>query len=180
MNSFFDLLNGPVKAEKLLPMVLLYVGLMWLMFSAWVFFDSKKRFENIYISIAFFLLVLPFNFPALIFYLIIRPETEDEMYHHLHGSESLSNESGMNVPVINFVDKEGNIDMSINLKIHKKELSELNSNKHANLSLDVSWEADEEKVEFTEGSKVKKNETKSDESVIKGFKSKITKFFDSF
>jgi hypothetical protein len=73
---------------------------------------------------------LVFNFPALIFYLIIRPEENWEdlgLYEidHQHG--------GVNVPVINFVGTDGKVQLSLNLTV-APHLSE-----STDMTVDVGW-----------------------------------------
>lgn len=96
------------NSGTILAIIVFYLLSLWLMFCLWIFMDSMRRYHNIFVAVLFTLLVFIFNFPALIFYLIIRPEDE---------AVAGANGSGVNVPLVNFVDQDGQIQMSINLKL---------------------------------------------------------------
>lgn len=60
--------------------IVAYIVLMWVIATFWVYFDARRRYKNIWIVILIALLVAPFNFPALILYIMLRPEyTRDDL-----------------------------------------------------------------------------------------------------
>lgn len=91
---------------------IIYILALWAMFSFWVFVDAKKRYQSTKIGILFFILVFVLNFPALIFYIIIRPENEEDIGHYgmLHG--------GLDIPIANFIGKEDQIEFSLSIKLN--------------------------------------------------------------
>jgi len=118
--------------------VAVYLGLLWALFSFWVFIDAKKRYQKTNIAIVFFVVVLVFNFPALVFYLITRPEDDND--YVIFPSEHLDNR-GVNVPIINFVGKDGKVNLSFELKINNPEFVN-----NSDMSINVDWNS--EKTEF--------------------------------
>jgi len=119
---------------KVVTFVLIYLASLWILFCFWVFMDSQKRFKNFIISVIFFLLVLILNIPALIFYLIIRPEKDDENVFYLH-HEGME-EGGVNVPIVNFVGKNG-VEMTLQIKINKP--AEDANLAASNMDINVDW-----------------------------------------
>lgn len=60
--------------------IVAYIVLMWVIATFWVYFDARRRYKSIWIVILIALLVAPFNFPALILYIMLRPEyTRDDL-----------------------------------------------------------------------------------------------------
>lgn len=99
--------------------LIFYLIAVWLMVSIWVFIDAKKRFRSLALSCLFFLIVLILNIPGLLFYIILRPEREDDHVIFLGGHTS--NElSGVNIPVVNFLGDEG-LNISLNITVSKKD-----------------------------------------------------------
>lgn len=137
----------------ILTIVLVYLGLLWFMFSFWVYVDAKKRYNNTVIAIIFFLVVLIFNFPSLVFYLIVRPDNDDYLFYH----EDNSSRAGVNVPVVNFIGQDGNVQLSLELKIAKTE-----TQSNSDMAIDVAWKSNkgelkvEEKKEIIEVKSVEK------------------------
>jgi len=119
--------------SKIVIGIIVYLLSLWVLFCFWVFLDSLKRFKNFFISIIFFFLVLIINIPALVFYLIIRPEKDDENVLYLH-NESLG-EGGVNVPIVNFIGKDGNVALSFQLKLNNMP----NINEDRNMNVTVDW-----------------------------------------
>jgi len=106
------ILDSALDYATLGKVVLIYLVALWAIFSFWVYVDAKRRFDNVLYAIIFFLLVFIFNFPALIFYIIIRPEALEDLHHHefAHG--------GLYIPVANFTDTNGNVEFSLNIKLN--------------------------------------------------------------
>lgn len=115
-----DIAEGNIiEYQNIFFYVVLYLCSLWLLFAIWVYFDAKKRFEGSLLPFLLALVVFILNFPALMFYLIIRPEDEEDYtiidglsgHHHSRG--------GVDVPLVNFVGKEGEIELSLYLKVNK-------------------------------------------------------------
>jgi hypothetical protein len=130
-----DLIIGIVESnidyKSLIVYVVGYFFILWLIFCIWVFNDAKKRYKNTFTGLFFALLVLFFNFPALIFYFIIRPEKEDDALVYFPQSESLN---GVNIPVVNFTGEDG-VNISFQLKITKSPQS------NPDMNVNVEWNA---------------------------------------
>ena len=120
--------------------VALYLGLLWALFSFWVYVDAKKRYQKTVIAVVFFIVVLVFNFPALVFYLITRPEDEND--YVLLPSEHLNNK-GINVPIVNFVGKDGKVNLSFELKINNPEFVN-----NSDMAINIDWKS--QKPEFVQ------------------------------
>jgi len=70
-----------------------YVAALWFCLVIWTFRDIQKRTRDVLVQILATLLVLLFNVPGLMLYLILRPpETLSEMYARNLGEESLLRE----------------------------------------------------------------------------------------
>ncbi len=116
MGELLNSILGFVDYQSLLTLVAFYLVALWLMFCFWVVVDARKRYHNVLVAVMMGLLVFVFSFPALIFYLIIRPEeeTQDVVYS---GAAMVA---GANVPMVNFVGPDGEVQMSLNLHIHRQ------------------------------------------------------------
>jgi len=99
--------------------------------------DAWKRYKNKNLAIAFFLLTFFLNFPILVFYFIVRPESKFEDYDEWEAG-------GVNVPVVNFVGKDG-VDMVLQLKINPSKMVP-NDN---DMRVDVSWESNKENMQLS-------------------------------
>lgn len=143
LDTLVQLLDGS-NFSKILFFLIAYIVVLWFVFCIWVLFDARKRYKKFFLPILFFIIVLIFNFPALVFYLIVRPEIDEENVFYLHGgSEEIS--GGVNVPIVNFIGEDGNVEMTINLKFAKP------TQKISDMRINVGWES--EKAEFIEGQK---------------------------
>jgi len=122
--------NEEINYSLIISIVASYLLLMWFVVCIWVFFDAKKRYESITSHLFFFLFVLLFGIPALIFYIMIRPEhtLEEDYYMNL----ALSGEKEV-API--FFDGENGFDISINLSIDPKKEK---SDKHK-MVMDFEW-----------------------------------------
>jgi hypothetical protein len=104
----------------IIPIAILYVLVFWLIVSSWLFFDAKKRYQSWKKALLILILNIIFGIPFLIFYLLVRPfDGEEELIIHekSSGSESKGNNGGVNVPVVNFIGKDGMV-MSLQLSIN--------------------------------------------------------------
>lgn len=129
--------------------VLVYVGLLWFLFSFWVFLDAKKRYKNWKIAIIFFLVVLIFNFPSLVFYLLVRPEDEGDFV--VFPADNLNNR-GVNVPIVNFVGEDGKVQFSFELNISKN-----NSEVPKDMTINVDWNSQNNNFKTVEQEKRKED-----------------------
>lgn len=155
--------DGALDFNGLLLVVLGYLGALWLAFALWVFVDAKRRYQNILIAIGITVAVFILNFPALILYLIVRPE--DEWHHHASAPEYSGREylhGGVEVPVIKFVDRNGDIKLSLNLKVNS------NWDPNSDMNVEVAWDSDREDitVEQTKVSSSPNMNTNQQEKVV--------------
>src|SRR6185369_12606874 len=96
-----------IDFQKIFIFVIIYLLVLWFLICFWVYNDAKKRYKATHLALIFFLLTLVLNFPALIFYLIIRPENDDEHVFYMHSDEEASsNLGGVNVPIVNFIGED--------------------------------------------------------------------------
>jgi len=116
INILSSVTSSNINYPAILLAIFAYIFSFWVLFCFWVFIDSQKRYKNFFISVFFFFLTLIIGIPALLFYLIVRPEREDENVFYLNHNEE--NMGGVNVPVINFMGKDG-VEMTLQLKINK-------------------------------------------------------------
>lgn len=126
-----------IRYEYVLAFLGLYFAGMWLMFCIWVFIDANRRFKKLWIAILFTLIVLPFNIPGFILYLIARPEEDlyysaDEM---LPANAGPTSAGGVNVPVVNFKDEKGEVVLSFNLHINR------HANPTSDMVIKVDWDS---------------------------------------
>lgn len=113
------------NSQTLLIVILFYFVALWLMFCLWVFVDAMRRYKNVFMAVIMTLLVFVFNFPVLIFYLIVRPEDD----------YAVVNDGTVNVPVANFIGEDGEVVMSLNLKINGQPSS------NSDMNVNVDWKA---------------------------------------
>jgi hypothetical protein len=131
MDLFLDFIdfNETVNYLGVVYCLIGYLLLFWLAMSAWVAKDSYKRYEGSRMAaLVWFLIVLVLNFPGFMFYMIVRPEERD-LNSYFGG--------GVNIPIANFVNKEGDYLMGLQLKINNTEITE--QVRDMNLSLD--WDS---------------------------------------
>ncbi len=150
-NFLINILESNIDYKTVLVLLFFYLGVLWLLFCFWVFLDSQRRYHKFYLAVFFFIVVLLFNFPALIFYFIIRPEKEEENVLYVNHDHELA---GVNVPVVNFIGKDG-LELSLQIKINKTV-------ENADMKVNVDW-VKEENEEYT-SKKVLDTNTKEIES----------------
>lgn len=81
MSEFFLNLiktNEGINYGFVFLLVGLYMIAFWLIVCFWAWFDSNKRYKNKAMPFLIFIFILLMGFPALIFYIIIRPEHTKE------------------------------------------------------------------------------------------------------
>ena len=138
-----DVLNSGINFQSLLVIVIIYIIVLWLMFCVWVFLDARKRYQNTIVALIFFILVLILNFPILVFYLIIRPEKQDDNVFYIHDPEGHS-EGGVNIPLVNFMGNEG-LDLTLQIKVNRN-INEGNKD----MKINVDWVSKNEKLHVQE------------------------------
>lgn len=131
-----NLLSGEGNFQNIAAFVGVYLILLWLAFCAWVYADAMKRYDNVFLSVVWFVAVLILNFPALIFYFIVRPDKEDENILVIKDGGVSSTDGGINVPLVNFIGEEG-VAISFQLKINK---SAIQSDAVSNMKIDVGFD----------------------------------------
>lgn len=161
-----EILELNIDYRSILTYSLVYVLSLWLLFAVWVFFDAKKRYENSVLPYVLFLVVFVLNFPALIFYLIIRPEdTDDYVYIHQPEGSSLSANSngGVVVPLAQFANENGDSVLTFQISINKEAV-----NPHMDVSVKVSDKLETKAVEIesTKENTIVINEKKQNESSL--------------
>ncbi len=123
-------LNEQINYSYILACFGIYVVLVIVLTSAWVRKDYLQRDGNTTTAIFWALFVLIFNIPALMIYLVFRPE--ERHYHPATG--------GMNVPLINFMDKENReVLLGIQLKINPSRLTE----EVRDMIVDIDWDSND-------------------------------------
>lgn len=105
--------NEGIDYSVVTKIVVIYLILLWVFVSVWVFNDAKVRFNNIFVAGCLALLNLLLSFPFLLIYLLIRPSHRDEWDEVSDG--------GINIPVANFTGKDGVV-ISLQLKIDSKKI----------------------------------------------------------
>ena len=162
-NTILNLIqtNQNVDYSFIIPLVIGYVVLFWVIVSVWVYFDATKRFKGkkmpIWIAIGNFVFQLPF----LLLYLLFRPI--DEEFAEMGG------QGGVNVPIVNFIGKDG-IAMSLELKINHNVLMPENASE---MKIDVSFNSQDTNKTLVqptiEGEKTPSQKTKNISDSLKAF-----------
>lgn len=147
-SAILDLLkiNQNVDYTFIIPLIVIYFFTFWLIVCGWVLADAKKKMKSVRKGVLMAVLNFIFGFPFLMLYLLIRPiEGEDE--------DSVGNDQigGVNVPIVNFVGKDGVV-MSLELRINSDKVA---TEKASEMKIDVSFQSEDEQ---------KKLLTKSSES----------------
>ncbi len=125
--------NKNIDYAILLPLAVIYVFVFWAIVSGWVFIDATKRTKSKTKGILIGVGNIIFGVPFLILYLLIRPSDFDLDF------ESESN-GGVNVPVVNFVGKDGMV-MSLELRINSAKLAQENASE---MKVDVSFDSQDD------------------------------------
>jgi len=137
MDFFIELLESNIDYKTVIGIVVFYIVSIWFLFSLWVFIDARKRYRNIFFAIIFFLIVLILNFPGLIFYMIIRPDLEDDniLYLEHKGAHSdFGGQGGVNIPLVNFIGENG-VDLSLQLRINSTSNNQVSNDLKVNVDL---------------------------------------------
>jgi len=124
-------INENIDYTFLIPLVILYFLIFWVIVSVWVYIDTKKRIRRKRTRVLIFLLNLIFGLPFMLLYLLARPYDNEEVDEISGG--------GVNIPIINFVGKEGII-MALELKISPTSLISKEAVYDANMRIGVNIE----------------------------------------
>lgn len=131
MELIFDFIsaNQGVNYQILLACVGFYLLLFWLAISVWAARDAMRRYDHNSAAVLWFALIFVLNFPALLFYFIVRPEEPWEA--------SRVHAGGVNVPLVNFVGGENEFVFGLELKINGSELTE----QVRDMKLTIDWDS---------------------------------------
>jgi hypothetical protein len=163
-NAFLDLINAneQVDYSGVVYFVLAYLAVLWLLVAIWVGVDAYKRYgRNIYIGLAWGILVFFLNVPGWLLYLIIRPEFETEKYYA---------QGGLAIPIANFVGEENELLFGLEMKIHSQELTD----EVRDMKIDLGWESRDPAKKIS--AQTIEDETREVEDKI----SKLQGLFDTF
>lgn len=132
--------NEQLDFNIIIPFVLLYVLAFWVIVSIWVYLDSKVRYLSKKKAVLLAILNQVFGLPFLLLYILARPFVPEEQ-----STEQLSSDNGgVNVPIVNFVGKEG-VMMSLQLSINSASL--VANSQNPEMTIDVNFNStDSEKV----------------------------------
>lgn len=135
--------NEAVDYTFVLYCAVIYTLLFWLVVCAWVGKDAFKRYsESTTAAVFWFLIGFIFGLPAIILYLLIRPEDIYQSGSYFGG--------GVNVPIANFVGADGEFLMGIQLKVNSSELTE----QVRDMRLSIDWESIDPNKPITSGAVV--------------------------
>lgn len=148
-----DLLNfnKTVDYSVIIPLVIIYVLVFWLIVCGWVAFDANKRLHSRIKGVFLGLGALIFGVPFLILYLLIRPMDED-----LYVQSEVEPQGGVNVPVVNFVGPDGVV-MSLELRINSQKMAQ---EKASEMKIDVSFDSLDENKKVSTPATVDVNSNK--------------------
>lgn len=126
--------NEGVNYAVVTKIIVVYLALLWFFVSVWVFNDAKYRFNSSVIAFFLAILNLILSFPFLLIYLLVRPSHREDL-------DDLSEEGGVNIPIVNFT-KDNGVVISLQLKIDSKKIVEDN----IDYKLDVALTKDDDTV----------------------------------
>ena len=124
--------NQNVNYSFVIPLIIGYIIVFWVIVSVWLYHDAKKRFKGRKMPALIALANFIFQVPFLLLYLLFRPA--DEEYSELYS------QGGVNVPIVNFLGKNG-IAMSLELKINNNSLMPENASE---MKIDVSFDSQDQ------------------------------------
>lgn len=134
--------NAPTFSD-VLGWFLIYLAALWVAISVWVYADATKRYKNMMIAIVVTIFVFVLNFPALIVYLVIRPEEDFSLDTELaYTDQGVS--GGVDVPLIKFTGENGEVKLALNLQISSS------LNKDADMTLDFGVTTNREDLKISE------------------------------
>lgn len=125
--------NEGIDYSIVSKVILMYLSLLWVFVSVWVFNDARYRFNSTIVAFFLAFLNLFLLFPFLLIYLLIRPSRREDW-------DDLAESGGVSIPVVNFADKDGVV-ISLHLKIDSKKILDDN----ADYKVDISLNRDDDK-----------------------------------
>lgn len=90
-------LNETINYVDVLIAIGIYLASIWVVISIWALFDARRRYKKNIFPIFWFIAILVLSVPALILYLIIRPEDFD--WDTLFLDSNSSNPNDVLVPI---------------------------------------------------------------------------------
>lgn len=167
LDFFLNLIevNESVNYALIISVIVSYFLVIWFIVSIWVFFDARKRYPLLITSTLFALFTVLFGPPALIFYIMVRPEhTLEEDYYM---SFALSGEKEAR-PI--YFDGNRGFDISINLSLQPKESDKDKHKMRMNVEW-APWQGQSYKVTpKVTAQRVKEHEQKKGESLLQRYK----------
>jgi hypothetical protein len=161
--------NEGINYDIIIPLAIGYVLIFWLVVSGWVLYDAKKRYKNRKIIWAIFVLNVVFGIPFFLLYLLFRPDSEE-----IFAGGITESEGGVNVPLVNFVGKEGVV-MSFQLKINSEKLS---PTEESEMKIDINFATDDANKQLLPARsevKVDNIDVKTETTVVKKKENPVTK-----
>ncbi len=144
-NAFLDLIkvNEEINYTAIISIVVGYLAIIWFVVCIWVYYDANKRFRNFITPWLFLVFVLVFGPPALIFYIMIRPEhTLEEEY-----LMDLAMSGEKELQPIRFDGNKG-FNISLNISVEPKK----GTDKKNEMNMNVEW-LPQERAEVMSGKK---------------------------
>jgi hypothetical protein len=155
-----------INYQSVLLFLVLYFAAMWFMFCLWVFLDAFKRYNSLVMPVIFTLIVLPFNIPGFILYLIARPEEE-----YVGGESGVSYAGGVEVPLVKYMGEDGKVKMAINLELDPHVVSTA-----SDMDVNVAWTSQKSNMVLQQ----KEKQIRSLDVSNKELQSKLTEKLNSF
>lgn len=119
-------INEKIPFNLVFMCIGIWLVAFWLLIAFWVARDAHRRFGKQYLTLIWFVSVLFLSFPALMFYLIIRPDDSET-----------TPSGGLQIPVANFVGKNNEVVMSFQLVVKGRELAD----QVRDMRIDIDWES---------------------------------------
>lgn len=140
--------NETMDYGVIIPLIFIYLLIFWLIVSGWVAYDAYKRYGSKLRAAGIFFLNLIFGVPFLILYLLMRPIDEE------YESDPIAT-----VPMVNFVGKEGEVVMTMELHINSKKVDVAQA---AEMKVDVKFGGNKEEQKELEKDITVENVTKEE------------------
>lgn len=150
-------LNEEIPFQTVFAIILLYIILLWLVISIWVFIDARKRYDNDMTPVLFGFLVFFLNFPMLIFYFAVRPEIRFDDFDDWEAG-------GVNVPIVNFMGKDG-IEMSFELRVNPKKIGY--TEKKNDMVVEIGWDKQDERFRLIDREELANQIIAENEQIVK-------------
>ncbi len=148
--------DGAIDFNVVLQGFGIYLALLWIALCVWVYADASKRYKNMLVAVLVTLFVFILNFPALIIYLVIRPEEEFLIKDEMSYSDSAV--GGVDVPLVKFTGEDGEVKLSLNLQISPS------LNKEADMTLDFGITTKREDLKIQLDSPKRKPDVKTEDN----------------